>query len=261
MTRAVSAALLLVTLSVAAEPAVAFTAKTRALIVRRAVSLMPDSLQRQMRRHARPLLAHALAGRARIPAEGLQALDPGDADARLAAEVDAVVEAIGSREPMSAVAARFGEVARTTSDLAFALNVGPNDPREAGFYADFARFVESRLDRIRIVFDGFHDPALARGDVRAFARRIAARARRDYGGIVASYHPEGREATAGDFDDRSVAFAAASLEVSLAVTATARAWLHAWRRVHGDMEGAPLDAPGWRGPQDVPDSGSEKREP
>ncbi|RMG42402.1 MAG: hypothetical protein D6718_13955 [Acidobacteria bacterium] len=99
-----------------------------------------------------------------------------------------------------------------------------------------------------MTFDGFADPHLAAGDPVAFGRSIAAKARRDYEGILRSFFPEGRRPTAADFDDRSIPFAAASLEVSLAVGATAKAWLYAWHRAHGDLEGAPLGAGGKANP-------------
>ena len=233
---------LLAALAGAWPGALAFSPGTRALIVHRAMTLMPDALERQMARHARSLYRGALDGVEQL-GPGYHALDPGDADLRLERAVVDAVRALDEQRPMREVVARFGRIARVASDLAFALNVGPDDPREADFYGDFARFVESRQDRIRITFGGFSDPWLARDDIRGFGRSVAASARRDYGAILASYHPPGRERLPGDFDDRSVAFAAASLELSLAVTATARAWLYAWHRAHGDLQGAPIEDP------------------
>ncbi len=231
---------LLAALAGAAPETPAFSPATRALIVRRAMTLMPDALERQMSRHARSLYRGALDGVEQL-GPAYHALDPGDADLRLEEAIAAAVRALDEQQPMREVVAQFGRIARLTGDLAFALNVGPDDPREAGFYGDFARFIESRQDRIRITFGGFADPRLARDDVRGFGRSVAESARRDYAAILASYHPPGRDRLPGDFDDRSVAFAAASLELSLAVTATARAWLYAWHRAHGDMQGAPVE--------------------
>ncbi|UCF69214.1 MAG: hypothetical protein JSV80_08020, partial [Acidobacteriota bacterium] len=84
---------------------------------------------------------------------------------------------------------------------------------------------------------------LADDRLSAYARRVAESARRDYDAILRSYYPEGRDATAHDFDERSVAFAAASLGVSRAVSATAKSWLYAWHRAHGDLAGTPLIDP------------------
>ncbi len=214
----------------------AFTPRTRAEIVRRALTLMPDGLQRQLKKHARPLFAGSLEGVAGRDAT-FSALDPGDSDLRLAAAISETASAVGSRRPMGDVARLFGEIAMRTADLSFALNVGKDHAREAEFYSKFSRYVERKLPRISITFDGYADPRLARAEVEAFARSVAARARRDYDAIALSYFPRGRKSLPQDFDDRSVAFAAASLEISLAVTATARAWLYAWNEAHGDLAG------------------------
>jgi hypothetical protein len=217
----------------------AFTPRTRVLIVQRALTLMPDSVQTQMKRHARPLFRGALEGAEEIGPEGVDVLDPGAGDETLEAAVSSAVAALDRQEPMAEVAREMGAIARAATDLSFALNVGPSDPREKSLYMAYARFVESRHERIVVTFGGFPHPELAEGDLRGFAQSVAAEARRDYAGILRSYYPEGRSSVPGDFDDRSVAFATASLGISRAVTATARAWLYAWHRAHGDLAGSP----------------------
>lgn len=224
----------------AVAPASAFTPRTRVVIVERAMTLMPLSLRRQMGKHKRALLEGALDGLRDGEGAGAHAYLPGTADAELARSVEALTNAVGQKETMREIVRRFGRTSHAAADLAFSLNVGPNDPREQGFYEGFARYVEEQLPRMRITFDGFADEHLRRGDVRAFAAQIAETARADYDGIVLSYHPEGRQPVSQDFDERSVAFATASLEVSLAVTATARAWLYAWHAANGDLGGMPL---------------------
>ena len=251
-------ACLLLVATFSGHSARAFTPRTRAEIARRALALMPDGLERQLRKHARALFAGALEGLSAEPTP-LAAVDPGKTPDRLVEAVDRAASAIETRQGMETVARHFGRIARLTADLAFALNVGPDDPREATIYADFARYTESRLPRMRVVFDGFGDPHLAKGQVAAFARWIGQRARRDYQGILRSYFPPGRESSAQDFDDRSVAFASASLEVSLAVTATARAWLYTWTLAHGDLGGTPtLNDKQTSAPFLTPETGGEQ---
>ncbi|MDH3285535.1 MAG: hypothetical protein OEQ13_12415 [Acidobacteriota bacterium] len=238
--RLVAATITVVLAAVAPDPAFGFTPKTRAEVVRKAVTLMPATLQRQLRRHAKVLYGGALEGTTEAEGHASHAYDPGSADDRLADAMASLTSSVGERRPMREIVREFGRVGHTATDLAFALNVGPDDPREPGFYADFSRYVERSLPKIRVTFEGFADADLRRGDIEAFADRIAASARRDYEGILRSYHPDGRASTTQDFDDRSVAFASASLEFSLAVTATARAWLYAWHSANGDLAGAPL---------------------
>lgn len=248
--RAFSAAvLLLLALGGGGRDAAAFTPRTRAEITGNAITLMPDSLQRQLRRHAERLYRAALEREPGQPAPGTEPLDVDHAAGRLEKTVDAAVRALDAQEPMSAVAARFGAIARAAQDLCMATHLGPFDPRHEQFHSEYARYIESKTPRIRPVFHGFADPHLARGDVEGFARALAERARHDYPFILQSYFPEGRDRLPQDFDERSVAFAVASLEYSLAVTATARAWLYAWQQAHGDMEGA---APVHKGPAGSP---------
>lgn len=217
----------------------AFSSTVRAEIAHRAGKLMPPALNAQLRRHEAAVREGALAGVPDGPGP-VAALDPGDADRRLAAAIERAVKLLDGQAPMREVARVFGEIARAAADLSYALGVGPDDPREPSIAADWSRFVESRFRRIKPTFAGWSDPDLARGDVFAFARRTAQSARRDYDGILRSYFPEGRPRAAQDFDDRSVAFASASLSVSLALTTTARAWLYAWTRAHGDLTGTPF---------------------
>lgn len=223
----------------AISPATAFTPTTRALIVQRALSLMPPALARQLEKHHDALHAGAQEG---LADEGVrrQALDPGDADRQLVRAVERAIKQLEKHGTMEEFARALGRVAQLGTDLSFALNVGPDDPREAEFFDDYARFVESKSAKFALTFGGYADPNLAQDDVAGFARRLGERARRDYDGIVRSYFPAGRERRAGDFDERSVAFACASLETSLAITSVAQLWLYVWYRCGGDLTGTPF---------------------
>ena len=227
-----------------APPAAAFSPATRTELVKRAITLMPPSLARQLRKHQQRLLEGALEGMVRCNGTGAHGAAPGDAEARLAAAIDETVAMIDRRERMADVARSLGRVAHAATDLSFALNSGPDDPREPSYYRDFALYVEKVLPRVRLTFPGWADDDLVRRDLPGFARRTAAAARRDAEAIGRSYYPEGRSRTAQDFDERSVAFAAASLEASLALSTTAKAWLYAWWRAHGDIAGTPHLDPG-----------------
>lgn len=225
-------------------PAAAFSPATRTELAKRAVTLMPPSLARQLRKHQQRLLEGALEGMERCNGTGEHGADPGGAEARLAAAIEETVARIDRRERMADVAHALGRVAHAAADLSFALSVGPDDPREASYYRDFALYVERVLPKARLTFAGWADDDLQRRDLAGFAQRTAAAARRDAEAIARSYYPEGRSRTAQDFDERSVAFAAASLEASLALTTTARAWLYAWWRAHGDLQETPHLDPG-----------------
>jgi hypothetical protein len=237
-------------------PTPAFSPASRTELAQRAISLMPPSLARQLHKHEQRLLQGVLEGMERCDGTGAHGAATGEAEARLATAVAETMAMIDRRERMADVAQSFGRVAHAAADLAFALNAGPDDPREATFYREFALYVERMFPKMRLTFAGWADPDLARRDVQAFARRTAALAQRDAEAIARSYYPEGRARTAQDFDERSVAFAAASLEASLALTATSRAWLYAWWRAHGDLAGTPHLDPGLVHNPFAPPSGS-----
>lgn len=226
----------------------AFTPRTRDTVVEKSVSLMPGALARQLRRNTRALHEGALAGldRTGIRRELSDSVLVGRA---LESEVKRTIGLLDDHAPMREVVRAFGRLAQLTTDLSFALNVCAEEPREDQFFDDFASYVERKLPKIAVTFEGYAEPHLARGDIPGFAAAIAAAARRDYGGIVRSYFPVGRSRHPSDFDERSVAFAAASLETSLAVTSTARVWLYVWQHAGGDLTGTPfLESARWADP-------------
>lgn len=223
-----------------APSAVAFTPKTRLEIARRAVTLMPGALARQLRRNLRQLQASAVEGLPAVGAGPAPNLAAGGVDVELVRQIDRAIDLLNRQAPMSQVAQVFGRIARIVTDLSFALNVGPADPRAAQVRDQFARYVEQKLPRMSLTFGGFAEPHLAQEDVAGFALATGAAARRDFDGILASYFPAGRASLPADFDDRSVAFASASLETSLALTSTARVWLYVWWQANGDLAGTPF---------------------
>lgn len=220
-------------------PAQAFTPRTRDTVVEKSVTLMPGALARQLRRHARALHEGAQAGLDRTGIHR-ELNDPELIGRALEKEAQRAVALLDDHAPMREVVRTFGRLAQLTTDLSFALNVCNDDPREDQFFDDFALYVERKLPKFAVTFEGYAEPHLAGDDLPGFAAAIAATARRDYGGIVLSYFPVGRSRHPSDFDERSVAFAAASLETSLAVTSTARLWLYVWHRAGGDLTGTPF---------------------
>jgi hypothetical protein len=208
----------------------AFTDPVRRDVLRRTASLMPPALQEQLEREGREVDRAATA----TPAG---AITTSEAAADLEKAVRDAVALLDRQAPMAEVGSAFGRMARAAADLSFAPQVEPVSERDAAIKEPFARYVETMLPKITVTFGGYADPDLAAGDVAAFARRVAADAGRDKTGVLRAYFPEGRRAVAADFDERSVPFAAASLEISLAVTTTARIWLYAWHRARGDLSG------------------------
>ncbi len=233
---------LVLLVSLPAAPASAWTPRTRAQMVEEAVSLMPASLRLAIEQQREPLLRGMLepltledAPSHRPPWQG------GTLDAEIASRAKALIKTVESAAPFDEVARSFGALAHFVADVGFP----PGAAGDAGTvrYADFASFCESRRPRIPLVFYGYDDADLARGDFLAFARRVLDRARREFPNLERAYATAGTPPDPAAFDDRSVPFAVASLSYSNTVTDIARAWLAAWRAAHGDTGRTPYRAP------------------
>jgi hypothetical protein len=233
---------LLVLLAFQLEPAAAWTPGIRTQMADEAVRLMPASLRLALTRHRELLLRGMLdpATGEDIPARR-SSRQGGDLEAEIAARAAELVRSVESPSGFDGVARSFGALARSVADAGF-------PPRAAGAegaarYADFAAFCESRRPRFPLVFYGYDDGDLARGDFRGFARRVLDRARREFPHLERAYAAAGTPPDPAAFDDRSVPFAVASLSYSQTVTDIARAWLAAWRTAHGDLGRSPYPVP------------------
>ncbi len=240
---------LAVLLSLAAAPARAWTPRTRVQMVDEAVRLLPASLRLAIEHRREPLLRGMLEPMTgedgpghRPPWQG------GTLDAEIAERAAALVRSVESAAPFDEVARSFGALAHFVADAGYP--PGAAGAGGAARYADFASFCESRRPRFPLVFYGYDDPDLARGDFRGFARRVLERARKEFPSLERAYAAAGTPPDPAAFDDRSVPFAVASLSYSNAVTDIAKAWLAAWQAAHGDVGRTPYRAPRAVSPED-----------
>ncbi len=227
--------------ALAAGPAAAWTPRTRARMVDEAVTLLPASLRLALEHHRDPLLRGALEGMAHEDAPSHRpAAAGGSLENEIAHRSDALVRAIRTSRSFDDIARAFGELAHAVQDAGFP----PNGSPEGGpHYRHFSDFVESRSEKIPLVFYGHGDEDLARGDAAAFARRMVADAREQDGRLARVYAVAGDPPDPAAFDDRSIPFAIASLSYSRTVTDVVRAWLSAWERAHGDLHRTPYREP------------------
>ncbi len=238
---------------VAAEPARAWTAPTRMRMVDEAVRLMPPSLRVALERQREHLIRGALEP---MIAEDSKAHRPpwhgGDLDAAIVARMDALTLAAAEMKSFRDVARRFGELAHFVADAAFP----PGAAGEPGVarYQDFAKYCESRLDRIPLVFWGHDDLPIAADGPRAFATEVLRQARAEDQDLARAYSMAGDPPDPAAFDDRSVPFAVASLSYTRSVTSIVRAWLGAWGKASGDLRETPYlkSVDVYRRPQESP---------
>jgi len=225
-----------------------WTPAVRQRILADALKVAPPSLARLLIRHADSLSA----GLAEAEAEGRhpqhaqlgESAEAGAAAAlgRTALWAAAAMDGHGS---MSAVAYRMGVVAHYAMDLSDPILNAP-DGAENGFAADFSRFLERHVHRFPVVFYGYPDltgPGAANSapppaaDLAVDGLAAAGTARSYYPHLHRAYAAS--DGSSARFDVRSIPFGVASISYSRAVTNVARAWLHTWRAVRGDLSGTP----------------------
>lgn len=203
---------------------------------------MPAALQRQLHRH-RKALANGVRRACRSAAREShpQGSAPPDHDAAslLARSLARITALLDSQAPMDRVVAEMGVAASRVWELSNPFRAAPGDAEVAAYAGRFASYVEEHLADLRVVFKGYTDPLLEENEMAAFGRRLAGRSRSYLDDLIGAFR---RFDETGDplfLDQRSVPFGVASLSYSRSVTDTARAWLHAWRRAHGDLRGLP----------------------
>ena len=212
-------------------------------VLEQARRLMPAALQRQLWRHRRALAGGARRARRHGAdrAEHLQGpLQAGGTAAALAESLARITALIDTHRPMAEVAREMGVASHLVADLSNPFRTLPGHPGAALYARRFATYLADRRDRFRVVFEGYTHPLLEDGRVTAFGMALADRSRSYLDDLIGAFRRYDANADPAALDERSVPFGVASLTYSRSVTDTARAWLHAWRRAHGDLSGLPF---------------------
>jgi hypothetical protein len=220
----------------------AWTAPTRVGMIDDAVKLMPPTLRDELTKRREVLLHGMLAPM--TTEDDPPHRPPWDHGGLENTVADAARELVGGVEghvSFDQVAEHFGLLAHYVADAGFP--PGAAGAPGAARYAHFAAFCETRRARFPLVFYGHDNPALAKGDFKAFAAGVLDRARGEDATLAGAYAAAPSWDDAASFDDRSVPFAVASLAYSHAVTDIVQAWIAAWRKCHGDLTGTPYMAP------------------
>jgi len=220
----------------------AWTAPTRVGMVDDAIKLMPPTL-RGVLADRRDDVLHGMLGPMTTEDEPPHRppWDHGTLEASVDGAAGGLVKAVDGHESFDDVARKFGVLAHYVADAAFP--PGAAGAPGAARYAHYAAFGETRRARFPLVFYGHDNPALAKGDFKAFTLAVLDRARGEDKTLAAAYAAAPSWDDPASFDDRSVPFAVASLAYSHAVTDIVQAWLAAWRKCHGDLSGTPYMAP------------------
>ena len=148
-------------------------------------------------------------------------------------EANRAVAAIRGHRPFDEVVRQLGVVSHFVADANYPLSTAASDPRQADFFLDYARYVESAEPRLPLVFYGLAPGLDQRRDVAPLMALTLARGRRLYPLVGREYRRIGFASGVGRFDDRSTAFGVASLAFSHAVTDVARVMRWIWLQAGG----------------------------
>jgi hypothetical protein len=209
-----------------------------------AARLVPPDFYRQIERHWQPYLDGILTPfRDR---DGMLHQANTDGTGRLeevlVLEIERAVKYIRDHRPFRDIVEQAGVVVHYSNDLHNPLNCSSADPDEGAYFADYLDYLESARPRVALVFHGT-EPALDAGDVPRFIARALQRCRDHYPLVGAEYHRIGKLPGRRYFDDRSTAFAVASLAHTRAVTDASLLLRHIWIAAGGaDFRSPPSSA-------------------
>ncbi len=224
--------------------ALAWTPQMQAVIAREGARLAPRDLARQIRRREVPYLAGVQApfGENR-PEQHYENPDgSGKLDEAIHAEAQAAITAIQKHRPFDEIVGRLGRLAHFVADANNPLATDAADRAEGRYFLDFLDYAESAEPRLPLVFYGipkaFGDLNGGRGrnerpDFPRFVGDMLSKGRELYPSLGQEYRRIGFGAGRAKFDDRSTAFAVASLSFSRAVGNVGMAFRAVWLAAGG----------------------------
>ncbi|MCI4397373.1 MAG: hypothetical protein JHC34_00895 [Acidobacteria bacterium] len=154
-------------------------------------------------------------------------------------EITQMSELPKRQAPFEEVAYRFGRVAA----LAFLLNDplrDSSDPKIIAVREDYAGYMERKLPKMPVAFDGYDSPPM-QGDAGSyFQQRFKGQERYREALLFCYYPPSGKAVSSETFDDRSNAFAVVQAIASHAVSDAAKMWFYIWKAMDGDISATPF---------------------
>jgi hypothetical protein len=143
-------------------------------------------------------------------------------------EARRAVAMIEGHQPFEDVVRQLGVVAHYVADAANPLNVTDDDPREAEYFADYARYLEGAEPRLPLIFYGLLPDLEGRPSLEPLVAAAVVRGRTLYPMVGLEYQRIGFASGVGRFDDRSTAFGIGALAFSHAITDVTQALRWVW---------------------------------
>lgn len=157
----------------------------------------------------------------------------------LRSEIDRAVKIMKNREPVEEFVYQLGVIAHLTGDLNHPFHLGVDDDLD-GRRDDYEQYLERRRERFPTVFYGIERDRV----IDRVIRGGQARARSFTPLLRYEYFGKGSARWSRQFDDRSTAFAVASLSWSHSVSDLVNIYYELWRQAGGDVRKAARLRPG-----------------
>ncbi|MCX7830824.1 MAG: hypothetical protein N2445_07185 [Acidobacteria bacterium] len=146
---------------------------------------------------------------------------------------------LASRQPsFEVIANKFGRIAGYVFLLNDPLRES-KDERSAEIKQDYKKYIDLKISKLILTFDGYDNPPLENPFCKYFEKRQGD-FQRYIDSILFCYFPEGKKVSSKTFDDRSNAFGAAQRILSRSVSDAAKVWLEVWKKMDGDTKGTPF---------------------
>ena len=232
----------------AARPVLGWTPEMQRRIATEAARLSPRDLYRQIDKH-RPEFERGVQAPFSDRDPGRHSRNPdgsGTLDTSIAEESAAAIAAIRGHRPFSEIVMRLGRVSHYVADANNPLATSNADAEEGRYFADFLIYAESAEPRLPLVFYGLPHGWDRRPDLSSLVRDALVRSRGFYPTVGREYRRIGFGSGRTLFDDRSSAFAIASLAFNHAVTDAAIALRTIWLQAGGGDERKRLPVAGER---------------
>lgn len=219
----------------------AWTLSTERALAKSALELAPPALDHLVNIHHRSF-DQGLLDAARHEQQQLEVHLGSDRTALerfLRTEIDEAVQIMKERRPIEDFVYQLGVIAHFAGDLNNPFHIGSN-PELDERRVDYEQYLERRQSRFPTVFYGIERDRV----IDRVIRRSQLRARSYSPLLHYEYFGKGEERWSRQFDDRSTAFAIASLSWSHSISDLVNIYYEVWRRAGGDVRKAARLRPG-----------------
>lgn len=225
---------------VAAASSIGWSGATAGHVAWTAVDFFPPDFARQVRKYHKRFDAGIARGLAAPPA--WRAGPPGSLQQALDAQVRRCAADLRKPVPLEDLVEEVGVLAVLVLDANDPLAVVHDDQREPQYSEAYRDYVDSIIDRVRLVYYGQDGDLIVNGTYGATVEAALARSNSLYPFVGEEFYRTGELRDWRTLDDRSVTFGVAGVSLSRALTDLANLVGFVWSRGGGQIP-TPLPTP------------------